>query len=147
MIVSFLTPETLQRALCLAFHMGMTYPRYQWLLLSPNQADSAYFLYGNSVYSCNDEEIGLVVNQSLAFISSAYFQYTSITYTNLNSNYVQITICSWDPDCIALFDAVWALAVALNKSIGPLWERGLSLTFKLCIWKRAIHSNHSTADV
>ena len=126
-IVSFLTPETLQRALCLAFHMGMTYPRYQWLLLTPNQTDSAYFFYGNSVYSCSDLDIGIVVNQSLIFYSSAYFQYTSITYTNLNSDYVE-TVCSGDPFCIALFDAVWALAVALNNSIGPLWERGLSLS-------------------
>ena len=124
-IVSFLTAETLQRALCLAFHMGMTYPRYQWLLLTPNQTDSAYFVYGNSVYSCSDDEIGLVVNQSLALYSSAYFQYTSITYTNLNSDYVQGTVCSWDSDCIALFDAVWVLAVALNNSIAPLWERGI----------------------
>ena len=127
-IVSFLTAKTLQRALCLAFHMGMTYPRYQWLLLTPNQNDSAYFVYGNRVYSCNDEEIGLVVNQSLIFYSSAYFQYAKSTYTHLNSVHVKETVCSWDPDCIALFDAMWALAVALNNSIGPLWERGHSLS-------------------
>ena len=80
------------------------------------------------MYSCNDEEIGLVVNQSLAFYTSAYIQYTSITYTDLNSDYVKGTVCSWATDCIALFDAVRALAVALNNSIGPLWERGLSLS-------------------
>ena len=127
-IVSFLSAETLQLALCLAFHMGMTYPRYQWLLLTPNQTDSADFVYGNSVYSCNDEEIGLALNQSLAFYTSVYIQYTSITYTDLNSDYVQGTVCSWATDCIALFDAVWALAMAFNNSIGPLWERGLSLS-------------------
>ena len=73
-IVSFLTAETLQRALCLAFHMGMTYPRYQWLLFTQNQTDSAYFLYGNSVYSCNDEEIGLVALLSLAQLISSILQ-------------------------------------------------------------------------
>ena len=145
-IVSFLSAEILQRALCLAFHMGMTYPRYQWLLLTANQTDSAYFVYDNSMYSCGDEEIGLVVKQSLAFNPSTYSQYTSSTYTHLNSSNVQGRVCSGDSYCIALFDAVWAMAVALNNSIGPLSERGLSLS-NYTYGKKTMHSNHSTADV
>ena len=106
-IVSFLTAEILQRALCLAFHTPGTNGYY---LRKTKRTEHILSMATVHVYSCSDEEIGLVMNQSLEFHPSNYSQYTSSTYTHLNSSNVQGTVCRVDPDCIALFDAVWALA-------------------------------------
>ena len=131
-IVSFLRDETLWRALCVAYRMGMTYPKYQWLLFNSYPKFPEPFVYNSTMYSCNetDEDKGLNV---LYFQSNAYQQYDVdvITYTMLDMDYVTNMVCAQNMtarDCVALFDAVWAYAVALNNSIDALEEIGLTLS-------------------
>ena len=48
-IVAFLRGETLGRALCVAYRMGMTYPNYQWLLLGSSPTFPVSFQYNTLV--------------------------------------------------------------------------------------------------
>ena len=124
-IVSFLRADTLQRALCLAYHMGMTYPKYQWILFAPPFLQVPAFAYETKSYACNHSAILDSLNHSLTFNTANYWQHAP-SYTQLNNHYVR-GICDDDTNCLALFDAVWAFAVALNNSIDPLQRNGLPL--------------------
>ena len=124
-IVSFLRADTLQRALCLAYHMGMTYPKYQWILFAP-PFQQVPFAYEAKSYACKNSAILDSLNHSLTFNTANYWQ-PAPSYTQLNYHYVR-GICDDDTDCLALFDAVWAFAVALNNSIELLQRNGLSLS-------------------
>ena len=128
-IVSFLRGETLGKALCVAYRMGMTYPNYQWLLLGSSPTFPVSFAYNSTMYSCNKTDADKALNQTLQFRSYAYQQYDATRYTQLSADYVQNVVCAKNViNCVAIFDAVWAYAVALNNSIYPLWEIGLTLS-------------------
>ena len=128
-IVSFLRGETLGRALCVAYRMGMTYPNYQWLLLGSSPTFPEPFVYNSTVYSCNKTDADKALNQTLQFRSYAYPQYDATRYTQLAPDYVQNVLCAKSIiNCVAIFDAVWAYAVALNNSIDALQKIGLTLS-------------------
>ena len=48
-IVSFLRGETLGRTLCVAYRMGMTYPKYQWLLFGSYPKFPEPFVYNPTI--------------------------------------------------------------------------------------------------
>ncbi|KAL5497294.1 hypothetical protein EMCRGX_G013751 [Ephydatia muelleri] len=125
-IVAFLRGETLGRVLCVAYRMGMTYPNYQWLLLGSYLTFPKPFVYNSTLYSCNETDED---KQTLQFQSNAYQQYNTTRYTQLSADYVQNGVCANNViNFVALFDAVWAYAVALNNSIYSLGEIGLTLS-------------------
>ena len=126
-IVAFLRGETLGRALCVAYRMGMTYPNYQWLLLGSYPTFPEPFVYNSTMYSCNETDADKALNQTLRFQNNAYQQYDATRYTQLAMDYAE-TVCALDINCIAIFDAVWAYAVSLNNSIETLGEIGLTLS-------------------
>ena len=124
-IVSFLRDETLKRVLCLAYYKNMTYPRYQWILFQSNDNSNVSFSYEGNQYECSGEQLVTALSQSIGINSE-----------NLNSDAPfisdidEVTIvdtCLRYPDCYILFDAVWAIALALNNSIEPLAASGHSL--------------------
>ena len=130
-IVSFLRADTLQRTLCLAYHMGMTYPKYQWILFAHPLEQAPFVYYGKS-YTCNETAILNAFNHSLAFYYDIYSQQPAVLkYTQLSDEYLS-GICGKDDsgsgDCFALFDVVWAFAVSLNNSIEPFERNGLPLS-------------------
>ena len=127
-IVAFLRDETLGRALCVAYRMGMTYPNYQWLLLGGYPIFPEPFVYNSTMYSCNETDADKALNQTLQFQSYAYPQYVATRYTQLDMNYVYNFACAHEINCVAIFDAVWAYAVALNNSIDALQKIGLTLS-------------------
>ena len=114
-IVSFLRDDTLQRTLCLAYHMGMTYPKYQWIILGYLLEQVSFDYYGKS-YTCNQTAILNAFNHSLNCyygidLQPAVPKYTELSFVDL------IGICGEHlSSCRALFDAVWAFVVALNTS-------------------------------
>ncbi|KAL5497279.1 hypothetical protein EMCRGX_G013730 [Ephydatia muelleri] len=56
-------------------------------------------------------------------------QYDATRYTQLAPDYVQNVLCAKSIiNCVAIFDAVWAYAVALNNSIDALQKIGLTLS-------------------
>ena len=124
-IVSFLRADTLQRTLCLAYHLGMTYPKYQWILFAYPFQQVPFVYYGKS-YTCNNSMILDSFNHRLSFSTDIYSQPIP-KLTQLSYRYVK-GLCDNDPDCFALFDAVWAFAVSLNKSIDSLQMNRLHLS-------------------
>ena len=126
-IVSFLRGDTLQRALCLAYNMGMTYPKYQWIILGYLLEQVPFVYYGKS-YTCNQIAILNAFNHSLRLYYGIDEQPAVPKYTQLSED--DITgICGEDYyRCFSLFDAVWAFAVSLNNSIEPLERNGLPLS-------------------
>ena len=128
-IVAFLRGETLGRALCVAYRMGMTYPNYQWLLLGSYPTFPEPFVYNSTVYSCNKTDEDKALNQTLRFQSNAYQQYNATRYTQLDPDYVQSEVCAKSIiNCVAIFDAVWSYVVALNNSIDALGAIGFTLS-------------------
>ena len=64
-IVVFLRGETLGRALCMAYRMGMTYPNYQCFFLGGSPTFPEPFEYNSTVYSCNETDADKALNQTL----------------------------------------------------------------------------------
>eukprot|EP00731_Ephydatia_muelleri_P008975 Em0004g1313a len=84
-IVSFLRGETLGKALCVAYRMGMTYPNYQWLLLGSSPTFPVSFAYNSTMYSCNKTDADKALNQTLQFRSYAYQQYDATSGVSGNT--------------------------------------------------------------
>ena len=114
-IVSFLRDDSIQRLLCIASHLKMVYPRYQWIFqFAPPNSANVSFTYGGTFYSCTAEQLTMVVQRSITF-ESTYASTHLTRVTNLTEVLLNST-CSPYHDCLAVFDAAWALALALNRS-------------------------------
>ena len=134
-IVSFLGRELQEKVLCLAYHMNMTYPRYQWILVDPTTATyppgNVSIMYTSKGYTCDEDQIESALDRSVfALIEKLPPLDTTTTVPGI-SNYKPFENCSdftTIVECVLTFDATLALALALNRSIRPLMERGLSLS-------------------
>ena len=127
-IVSFLRAETLQRVLCSAYYKNMTYPRYQWILFVPSDGSNVSFMYQDEQYECSGEHINMALNQSIQVTINNRFD-TGPTISDIDP-FTFDDVCPYPElaNCFILFDAVWALALALNNSVEPLRVVGLSLS-------------------
>ena len=124
-IVSFLRGETLKRVLCLAYYKNMTYPGYQWILFEPNNDSNVTFVYQGEQYECSGEQLVMTQNKSINIVSDNPPGDTA-TVSNINQR-ILFDVCEFNILCYILFDVVWALALALNNTVKPLEESGLSL--------------------
>ena len=125
-IVSFLRDETLKRVLCLAYFKDMTYPRNQWILFEPYDSSSVSFWYEGNQYECSSEQMIKTLSQSIIINVKTTDGDTS-PISHIDAEIID-DACHGYPDCYVLFDAVWAIALALNNSIEPLRASGLSLS-------------------
>ena len=129
-IVSFLGRELQEKVLCLAYHMNMTYPHYQWILVDPTTTNdplgNVSIVYTNTEYTCDQDQMASALNRSVfALIDKLPPSIDTIEPVPGISDYENVTTIV---ECILTFDATLALALALNRSIRPLMERGLSLS-------------------
>eukprot|EP00731_Ephydatia_muelleri_P031443 Em0022g957a len=134
-IVSFLGRELQEKVLCLAYHMNMTYPRYQWILVDPTTANdplgNVSIVYTNTEYTCDQDQMASALNRSVFALIDKLPPLDTIEPVPGISDYEPFENCSdvtTIVECILTFDATLALALALNRSIRPLMERGLSLS-------------------
>eukprot|EP00731_Ephydatia_muelleri_P031467 Em0022g981a len=134
-IVSFLGRELQKKVLCLAYHMNMTYPRYQWILVDPSTANDPLgnisIAYANTEYTCDQDQMASALNRSVSAVIDKLPSLDTITPVPGISNYDPFENCSDVTaivECVLTFDATLALALALNRSIRPLMERNLSLS-------------------
>eukprot|EP00731_Ephydatia_muelleri_P031332 Em0022g846a len=134
-IVSFLGRELQKKVLCLAYHMNMTYPRYQWILVDPTTANdplgNVSIVYINTEYTCDQDQMASALNRSVFALIDKLPPLDTIEPVPGISDYEPFENCSdvtTIVECILTFDATLALALALNRSIRPLKERGLSLS-------------------
>ena len=124
-IVSFLDADIQKSVLCLAYHKNMIYPRYQWVLFTFMRSSNVSFVYGDVTYTCNKDQMDVALNRSVfAATGKIYSDDAPVSGISI----YDVFACFGNPYCYEIFDAVWALALALNNSVGPLKEKGLSLS-------------------
>ena len=125
-IVSFLQLDIQKSVLCLAYHKNMIYPRYQCVLFNSIDSSNASFAYGDVSYKCNKNQM-----------DSALYRSVSASTRNVISNDLPVSgigiydlfdTCVMNVSCYEIFDVLWALALAINNSLSPLKEKGLSLS-------------------
>ena len=134
-IIVIASPPTIARVLCLAYHEGMVFPSYQWVFQEILQHDLANvsFEYQGQPYSCSDKELSKSVRGSINLFSDAIQDGTDVNATADNVMYsdeydyetvqyskefgVNATAREW---ARGFYDAVWALAYALNDSLVDL---------------------------
>ena len=122
-IVSFLQEDIQKSVLCLAYHKKMIYPRYQWVLFNSIDSSNVSFVYGDVTYKCNKNQMESAFYRSVSRnVNSNDQPVSGIQMNNLSDT------CVMNVTCYEIFDVVWALALAINNSLSPLKEKGLSLS-------------------
>ena len=135
-IVLSSTKATL-RTLCLAFHEGMIFPRYQWVFEERYKEDftEISFSYEEKYYICSEEDISKSIYGSINFVWSLNSDVRNRTvndtlasmeyeegYEKQRNVYVdQYNVSSMPVEWArGIYDAVWSLAFALNSSLEEL---------------------------
>lgn len=145
-IFLFVGPDFLSKVFCLAHHWGLTYPFYQWVIISrtAEEITATSLVYQGKTYSCSTMDIKQVVNGSIIIhyqLETVLEDSTSlagVSYNDFVEQYLQkideYNAQSSEENTIApsfwvasYYDAVWALALALNNSLEELRLSNLSL--------------------
>ena len=132
-IIVIASPPTIARVLCLAYHKGMVFPSYQWVFQETLKQDFSRisFTYQGRLYSCSESEFNRSANGSINLFSNALHDRNNVsdmlkTYSHgyeLQANEyskefgVKSATKQWAK---GFYDAVWALAYALNDSLVDL---------------------------
>ena len=138
-VICVFSQNLAQNILCLGLHMNMTYPDYQWIFNKDISLMNITFNYGGVEYSCSDRQL-LAATEGAIFLNSKIEDSNSKDLETIGGNIDDIEMeyfekfadrsgddAHVDPDAFNFYDAVWAMAVALNNSIAPLKAKGLSL--------------------
>ena len=146
-IIVFSPPELSRRLLCLAYHQNMTFPNYQWIFRIHIDQDyfGITFQYDGEKYHCTNEEIRIALTgnlnifESLTPIADTTVTYPGLTYPQYLENYhIQIEkyrerfqVASRETYWASpVYDATWALALALNSSLDELEQSNITFTEK-----------------
>ena len=128
------SPRVILRTLCLAYHEGIVFPSYQWVFQGTMSQDfsNTSFKYEGRIYSCSESEINASVNGSINFFLNAlqddkdedtcseggyHDGYELETHAYSKEFHVPSKTSEWAK---GFYDAVWALAYALNSSLVDL---------------------------
>ena len=140
-ILVFTDPGTSRVLACLAFHNNITYPTYQWIFHANYTYEEITVLRGGVNYTCEGDQLkleGSVIIECkqtpnepyIPTVSGLnYFEYLDAyaTYSEwYNDEYgFNETVATW---ANPVYDATWALALALNNSETELEKQNLSLS-------------------
>ncbi len=147
-IILMVSPEFLSKVFCLASHKSLTFPTYQWLIVSRTveEIDEISFKFEGKSYSCGHERImsalsgTIVVHYKLTSFNESTKTDVLVTYETFLRDYLcelekynnersegeeKLAPSFWAP---SYYDPVWALALALNNSIPYFQAMNLSLT-------------------
>ena len=139
-VILFVGPNFLSRILCLAYHLNMTYPAFQFVVISRVSEEIVPVqFYHPEFYSCGTKEINTVKNGVLIIhyqlrakskpdvgISLEEFdrlyqekinEYNEKEITAVDSTMEPILPSFWAP---SYFDTVWSLALALHYSMAEV---------------------------
>ena len=140
------TARLTRKVLCLAYHQGMIFPNYQWvseLLYDSDFYREADFYYGDSRYHCSTRDFSAAVNGLLYFFirlkpdSENVSTFSGLSYDQYLAEYKaedELYECSvrsmynltaWSNP---VYDAIWALALALNSSLAELDDNNITFT-------------------
>ena len=135
-VFMFAPLEHAKRIMCLAYHMNLGYPKYQWVLVSQWVDDfistDITFYYSNKEYNCSFNNLealegSFFVNYQTSTATHANL-FPNITfdeflglykqrvdkYNSEHEKFLDVSPSRWD---YPLYDAVWAWAIVLNKLI------------------------------
>ena len=151
-IFAFVPSGTAAQLMCLAYHMGYTYPTYQWIFHDrpiSSFVKTIEVTHNNKMYKCSkrtmEEAItGIILNNYILKsldanekslpVNVSYKEYDAqydkfyeevLKERKLNESDVSASGPNWAG---VYYDATWAMALALNNSIPEFAEKGLSLT-------------------
>ena len=132
-------PDFLSRILCLAHHSNITYPIYQFVIVSRvvEEIQPITFVYNGDTISCTRENMTQVTNGSLIIhyqlkssekvteSGLSYVQFFDLykelvaEYNKRNKLFLGNKTTMIEPSfwAASFFDAVWSMALALNASI------------------------------
>ena len=137
-IVTFLDPNLSRMILCLALRKGMVYPNYQWVWVAQSPSDfnqSVEFEYEGKDYSCAVEDLWMALDRNVLLnfrlapndpqhktisglsYDQFYDEYVARINTLNNASEQENTSLQTSPYAPVVYDAVWALALALNQSL------------------------------
>ena len=116
------------RTLCLAFHEGMIFPKYQWVFKERFENDfvETSFRYEGKYYNCTEEDISASIHGSINLAWSLKTDNDSLEYEEgysrqrdryRNKYNVSSMPVEW---ARGIYDAVQSLAFALNGSLDEL---------------------------
>ena len=150
-IVVFLDTEFSHQVLCLALRSGMVFPSYQWVWVAQYVTDlnhSVEFEYKGDSFFCSADDMRsalegcLVLNfrlmpndlQKESVSGMNYSQFYNQYYSRLNNSaslmgYVSASVDQLESETLqpsqygaVIYDAVWALTLALNQSLENLTD-------------------------
>ena len=131
----FTAPSHSLRIMCLAYHMGMLYPAYQWVLVSHRLDDfiseiailpnNGEYTYDGKVYNCSTD---VVLNSSLNrtfFLSYKLMpvnhsenRFVNLSFNQLCKLYKERVRAHSVPEtywAYYFYDAIWAWAIVLHR--------------------------------
>lgn len=134
----------LSRMLCVSFSQGFTYPRYQWIFASAvlDELTSVSTFYEGMPVTCQLEDLlenakeSIFIQYQLKPLDQTKHTYFGLNYSQFlqryedhvnNYNYhtnSSILPSEWGT---AYFDAMWAMALALNYSIDELRSQNIEI--------------------
>ncbi len=145
------SPTLTRKILCLAYHQGMISPNYQWvtqLLYDSDFYEAADFYYDGSRYHCSSEDFFTAVNGLVNFFirlePDADNTFSGLSYEQYLAEYEveddlyecsvrsMYNLTAW---ANPVYDAVWALALALNSSLTELDDNNITFTKSAVIGK------------
>ena len=133
-----LGPHLLQDMLCLTYHEGLLFPKYQWVILSSTvEVTNTEFLSNGKRYYCNSSEVASAIDGVIfvQYHSSAHSESLTASYTTKailsddNSQEVKEgSIFGIQSLAEVHYDAVWCLVLALNNSVRALAKQNITLS-------------------
>lgn len=137
-IFLFVGPDFLSRILCLAYHLDILYPIYQFVIVSrvTDEIQPLSFKYMDKTVTCTESDITRVINGSLIIHyqlkSNENMTDIGVSYEQFLKNYEQ-RVSEYNTNALSknqtdrliktsfwaasFFDAVWSMALALNSSV------------------------------
>ncbi len=134
-IILLVGPDLQERIACLGYHRGFTFPKYQVITAFEQALRNTEFTYDGTRYYCDLDTLWKVANGNLVStylvqpLNTSQLTDTGFSYEQFSSLYedkvAQYNTMEEGPISQSFlapvfYDAVWALALALDRSIDPL---------------------------
>ena len=145
-IFLFAGEKTCRRLMCIAYHMNIIFPTYQWILHDRTLSQlhrSEVFMYNGREFSCSQENLQVALHGAITNTQSITRKDHEVTISGFNltmdefkEEYKQKRkqyeteigrTISYTPFANLYYDATWVFALSLNHSIPILKNNGLSL--------------------
>ncbi len=124
--ILFVSVESIYHALCAAFHLNLNFPAYQFLFVirSFDSCELLPFPAYEGLYSCTADEMAnsargaLMLQYKLMPSGPSILSDFGLTYSKIKNLFAPVsTQGCLNPETSLLFDAVFALSLALNNSM------------------------------